>query len=118
METNVAIVFVWGGGGGKTGKRFLESESWKNLKEKYSGIVFYDNNHTLPESIEGVERVKTLDDQKDILITSSCFLEIYYECVVSGRRVIGIFDAEDDCIYDYRLLCKKKRSGYDNEAKF
>lgn len=103
-------------GGGSTGKKFLKSESWEELKEKYSGIVFYDNNHTLPENIEGVERIKTLDDQKDILITSSCFCEIYYECVVNAKRVIGIFDSEDDCIYDYRLLCKKKRSGYDNEA--
>lgn len=102
-------------GAGNIGRKFMESKSWKEMKKRYTNFAFYDNNQKLPERIAGVERIKSLDQQRDILITCNHFLEVYYECVVESKNVIGIYDLEDDCIYDYKSLCKKRRTGYDNE---
>ena len=103
-------------GAGNTGIIFLKSKSWEKLQKEYTDMVFYDNNQDLPQCIDGVERVKEIADEDDVLITSNSFLEIYRECVISKRNVIGIFDSEEDRVFDYKTMCKKKRTGYENEA--
>jgi len=103
-------------GAGNTGKQFLRSESWKKLQKEYTDIVFFDNDQTLSNSIEGIQRVWSLDDETDILITSNFFSSIYRECIIREKTVAGIFDLEEDCVCDYQTMCRKKRSGYENEA--
>lgn len=103
-------------GAGNTGKICLKSRSLRAIRNNYDGVVFYDSDQALPGSIDGIERVKTINKDMEVLITSNGYSEIYRECVLKKRIVIGIFDSEEDIICDYKSMCKKRRCGYENEA--
>ena len=102
-------------GAGNTGRKFLDSQSYKRCLNKYTDIVFYDNDPNLPENIEGIKRVENLDKDMAILITSRLFRGIYSECIIRKINVIGIWNPDEDCVYDYKTMCKKARSGYEND---
>ncbi len=102
-------------GAGNTGKICLKSESLRTIQKNYDDIVFYDSNQDAPEIIDGVARIKSIDNEMEVLITSNCFSEIYRECVLNKRAIVGIFDSEEDAVCDYKTMCKKKRIGYENE---
>lgn len=103
-------------GAGETGKMFLKSRTREAIQTKYTDIVFYDHNDNLPKSIAGVKRIKDFDNVKEVLITSNAFFEIYRECLIKGKKIVGIFDRDIDEICDYKTMCKKKKCGYDNDA--
>lgn len=103
-------------GAGNTGRICLKSKSLCAIRNKYVDVVFYDSDQTLPESIDGIERVKSISDDMEVLITSNCFSEIYRECILKKRKVIGFFDSKEDVICDYESMCKKRRCGYENRA--
>jgi len=103
-------------GAGNTGKKLLHSKLWEELQQKYEDIVFYDNDPELQENIDGIKCVKYIEDGMDVLITSCFFFEIYRECIVNKKNVIGIFDPEKNIVCDYQTMCKRKRTGYDNAA--
>ncbi len=103
-------------GAGKTGRTFIKKNK-DFFRKKYVEIFFADSNSDLTGfEIEGykVREVEYIDEETEIIITTSFWFEVYQMCYRKHYSVIGIYDVYLDKICSYEEFCREKRSGYMN----
>lgn len=108
-------------GAGNAGKKFIfnNGNQYLNL---YNEIFFADNNQDLWNSQFCGYSVKDdsfIDENTDVIITSNNFwAEIYKECLLTKKKIIGIYDEQTNKLMSYKEICNLKKTGFMNEGYF
>lgn len=104
-------------GAGNTGKIFVQKE--KEIMRQYSEVFFVDGNAALLNTkLDGitVRSLQSIDGDTEIIITSKEYWgEIFEICCLNQYQVLGIYDIYEEKIFDYKEMCRLKRSAYKNK---